>query len=242
VRGSPVRSHHGGAALVVMLATLTTAALSGAAVAPARAAGPVPADSSVTPVLLHFGEMDPGSTEVRFATLTTDAPDDAAIVRALVSGTGELADHLTTQVQVCAVPWTGAGCSAGGSVVVAGDVGEGVDTTLEVPVPDGGVAHLRVSLSLDETAPARSASTISYELHLVAPDVLTPTPEPSPTPGPGPGPDPDPGPGPAPGPLPVTGAEALSLGGAALALVALGLTLRTWARERRRATVTRGPS
>lgn len=216
----PRQSHAGGTALVVVLAATLTATLSGAAVAPARA-GEVTAaasDTVVTPSSLHFGELEPGATAVRTATLTTSPRDRAAFVRAVVTGAGTLVDHLTTQVEACTVPWVADTCSAGGVVLVAGPVGDGVDTVLDVPVARAGVAHLRVTLALDAAAPAGGASTVSYELHLVALDEVAP-----------------PGPVGPPGPLPTTGMEAAAIGAAALALLALGVSLRTWVRGRRRA-------
>lgn len=220
--GSRLLSRHGGAALVVGLAATLVAALPAAA-ASARPASVVAAagETTVTPSTLVFAEMAPGTTQVRTATLTTASPDDAAIVRAVVSGTGELVDHLTTLVEVCEVAWTAQGCSTGGLVLVAGPVGAGLDNALQVPVPASGVAYLRVALTLDDSAPVNAASSVRHELHLVAPDA-PPVP-------------PGPVPPAIPGPLPTTGSEIAALGAAALALAALGLTLRTWARERRRA-------
>ena len=209
---------------MVALAATLIAALPGAVV-PARAGELLNAvtDTAVTPGTLQFGAMDPGTTEVRTATLTTDAPGGAAFVRAVVSGTGALADHLTTQVEACTVAWTAQGCSAGGVVLLDGPVAPGVDTTLDVPVPTSGVAYLRVALTLDAAAPGNAASTVTYELSLLAPDAVVPPTPPEPA---------------SPVPLPTTGAEAAALGAAALALVSLGLTLRAWVRERRRAGST----
>ena len=72
--GSPARSCHGGAALVLVLAATLVAALPWAAT-PARAAtvATVAGDTTVTPSVLEFGEMAPGTTQVRTATLTTGA-------------------------------------------------------------------------------------------------------------------------------------------------------------------------
>ncbi|KQY24409.1 hypothetical protein ASD16_02375 [Cellulomonas sp. Root485] len=210
--------------MVVLAATLI-AALPGAAV-PARAATVGAAATDPPAVTLQFGGMDPGTTEVRTAALTIDAPEDAALVRAVVSATGGLVDHLTTRVEACSVPWGALGCSAGGAVLLDGPVAPGLDESLDIPVPASGVAYIRVGLTLDGAAPANAASTVTYRLDLVAPDpAVAPTP-----PGPG-----EPAP-PAPGttvPLATTGADAAALAAAALALVALGLTLRTWVRERR---------
>lgn len=210
---------------MVALASALVAALPGAAV-PARAAevAAAAADSVVTPGTLQFGAMEPGATEVQTAVLTTDASDDVAVVRAAVSGTGELVEHLTTRVEACAVAWTAQGCGAGGVLLLAGPVAPGTDAALDVPVPASGVAYLRVSLTLDGAAPANAASTVAYQLDLLAPDAVVP-----PVP-------PDTG---SPVPLPTTGVDAAALAAAALALVALGLTLRTWVRERRRAGITR---
>ncbi|WP_456787397.1 hypothetical protein [Cellulomonas sp. P5_C5] len=236
--GRPAQSHVGGAALVVVLAATLIAALPGAAV-PARAGTVVAAvpDPRVSPGTLQFERIEPGTTEVRTATVTPDAPDGAAVVRAVVSGTGELAAYLTTRVEVCAVAWTAQGCSAGEVVLVAGSVGAGMDATLDVPVPESGVAYLRVGITADSAAPANAASRVSYELHLLAPDAPPPTPAPSPSAPPVAGGGGPPAPA-GPGYLPTTGAEIAALGAAALALVALGLTLRTWGRERRRAGST----
>ena len=215
--------------MVVLTATLI-AALPGAAVS-ARAATVVAAASD-PPVILLFESMDPGTTEAKTAALTTDAPDGAALVRAVVVGTGELADHLTTLVEACSVPWVGPDCSAGGAVLLAGPVAPGVDERHDIPVPESGVAYIRVELTLDGAAPANASSTVRYRLDLVAPDAPVPPDPGTPSTGPVPG-----TPGSAP-PLAVTGAEAAALGAAALALVALGLTLRTWVRERRRTGAT----
>ena len=69
--GSPPRSRHGGAALVVVLAAALIAALPGAAV-PARAVAVVAAvpDPRVSPGTLTFERVEPGTTEVRTATVT----------------------------------------------------------------------------------------------------------------------------------------------------------------------------
>ena len=213
--------------MVVLAATLV-AALPGAAV-PARAAAVVAAavETTVTPGTLQFGGMDPGTTEVRTATLTTDAPDDAAFVRAVVSGTGELADHLTTLVEACAVAWTAQGCSAGG-VVLRRRTGRRRAWTRRSTCPcrrAGSRTCASRSPWTTRRPPTRRArsrtSCTSWR----------PTPPSPPTRRPGTGAGPrrrararchD-------------GAEVAALGAAALALVALGLTLRTWVRERRRA-------
>lgn len=220
MRVGPARSPRAGAAVVVVLAATLTSTLAGAAVAPARAAavGAASSDTVVVPGTLRFGELGPGSTAVQTATLTTRAPADAAFVRAVVGGVGTLADHLSTQVEACAVPWAGDVCGSGGVVLVSGPVGGGIDTVLDVPVAGTGVAHLRVTLTLDAAAPAGGAGTVTYELHLVAPDQVAP-----------------PAPDRSTGPLPTTGAETAALVAAATALVALGLALRTLVRERRRA-------
>jgi hypothetical protein len=225
----------------VFLAATAAAAVFGPAAAPARAvATTVAADSVVVPSTLHFGVMEPGEAQSQTATLTTDAPADATFVRAVVSGTGSLAGHLSTSVEACAVAWTADACSVGAALLAEGPVGTGIDTTIAVPVPAAGVAYLRVTLALDNAAPANGASTVSYELSLVAPDEVTPTPSPTraPTPAPTDGPTQAPTPPPAQPPvgqtppLSTTGAETAALGAAALALVLLGLTVRGWLRGR----------
>jgi hypothetical protein len=224
VPGRPVRLHRGGAALAVALAAMLVAAVPAAAL-PARATTGVAlaGDTTVEPSILDFTEMSPGTTQVRTATLTTAAPDEAAFVRAVVTGAGPLVDHLTTRVEACPVAWTAQGCSAGEVLLVAGPVSAGVDTALRVPVPATGVAYLRVALTVDATAPANATSTVRHELHLLAPDTVPPVP-----PGPA-----QPVPPVGGGPLATTGAEVAALLAAALALAALGLTLRTWGRGRR---------
>jgi len=169
--------------------------------------------------------MEPGETQSQTATLTTDARDGVAVVRAVVSGAGSLAEHLTTSVESCAVAWTSGVCGAGGAVLVEGPVSTGVDTTLDVPVPADGVAYLRVTLALDLAAPAGGEGTVTYGLDLLAPDATAAG-----------GLSTDAGQ--AAGGLATTGAEAAALGAAALALVALGLTLRAWVRDRRRPAPT----
>ena len=234
----PARSHGKAAAAVVSLAA-TLAAVLGPAAAPARAAATtaVATDSVVAPSTLHFGVMEPGETQSQTVTLTTTAPDGAAFVRAVASGTGSLAPHLTTSVEACAVAWTTDGCGGGGATLLAeAPVGDGVDATIAVPVPATGVAYLRVTLALDDGAPANGTSTVSYEMHLVAPDDVPPTPSPTQQPTEQP-----PQPPVQPPSLSTTGAETAALGAAALALVLLGLTLRAWQRGRGPDTTRRRP-
>jgi hypothetical protein len=234
VLGRPARHHPGGAALVVVLA----AALLGAAASASAAGSPVESsvgsavgsvaagETVVEPATLHFGVMLPGEARSQTATLTTDAPGGTALVRAVVSGTGTLAEHLATSVEACAVAWTATGCARRGAVLVDGPVGPGVETTFEVPVPAGGVAYLRVTLTLDDAAPAGEAGTVAYELDLVGPDPGTAAGGLSSDDAV------------AAGGLAATGAEVAALGAAGLALVALGVTLRAWVRERRRPAPT----
>ena len=110
-------------------------------------------------------------------------------------------------------------------MLVAGPVGAGLDTALQVPVPASGVAYLRVALTLDDEAPAergelgqaraapggtrRSAGVAGRRSR---PRSRVPCRRPAARP-------------------PRSAAAALALG-------ALGLTLRTWARERRRGGVS----
>ena len=222
--GRPARSRTGGAALVVMVATVLGAALVGAAAAPARAAGTlaVATDSVVAPATLHFGVMEPGETQSRTATLTTDAPHAAASCAPSSPGRASLAEHLTTSVEACAVAWTGRRlphrrrrCSSTGRSAPVST------RRSRSPCPASGVAYLRV------TPHARRGGTRRRGGH----GDLRAAP-PRPRPGDRSCAPPEPPSADAPRCRPPAPRRPRS-GRRPLALVALGLTLRGWVRERR---------
>ncbi|UZN02970.1 hypothetical protein [Cellulomonas sp. S1-8] len=198
---------------------VTGLALAGSvAVAPAAGAAAV----DVQPARLTFAALAAG--EVAYATtqLTAVPADRVVVVRATVTGTGPLASSVTTSVESCAAAWTEAGCAAGAAVLVDGWVpADGRSEALDVPVPAGGTAYLRVGVRVAADAPPSTAGVLTYALDLVGPDA----PGPSPAPPGGAG-------GAGVGALPTTGTDVLAAGVAAAALVALGRALRAAARRR----------
>ncbi|WP_251149983.1 hypothetical protein [Cellulosimicrobium sp. Marseille-Q4280] len=189
------------------------------------------ADAVVDPELLVFDALAPGETSSAVTTLRVDAPSAATIVRADVSAQGELVPHLTTVVESCDEPWTAAGCASGATLLVEGPVSSS-DSALQVPVPvpvpATGIVHVRVGMTLSDSAPPDTSGTVVYRLDLVGDDAE------------GGGTDDGAGGGGGSGgpPLATTGADVAAIGAAALALVALGAVLHRGRRPTDRGETT----